>query len=102
MVGRGMWTKLAGRVLPEGPIVAGLLALLRWAPRPTVAAFADFYPVAVLFAGLWLGWRFHRSRLVFALLVLALANWVLGAYLPAAVTPPHPPPSYAPTRVIFQ
>jgi len=90
-----MWTKLAGRVLPEGPILAGLLALLRWAPRPTLAAFADFFPVAVLAAGLWLGWRYHRSRLVFALLVLALANWALGAFPPAAAAP-------APTQVIFQ
>jgi len=94
-VGRGVWTKLAGHVLPEGPILAGLLALLRWAPRPTLAAFADFYPVAVLAAGLWLGWRFHRSRLVFALLVLALANWALRAFPPAASAPP-------PTQVILQ
>jgi len=82
-------------VLPEGPIVAGLLALLRWAPRSTLAAFADFYPVAVLAAGLWLGWRFHRSRLVFALLVLALVNWALRTYPPAAAAP-------AATQVIFQ
>src|SRR5216684_2760477 len=67
----------------------------RWAPRPTLAAFADFFPVAVLAAGLWLGWRYHRSRLVFALLVLALANWALGAFPPAAAAP-------APTQVIFQ
>jgi GGDEF domain-containing protein len=90
-----MWTKVAGRVLPEGPILAGLLALLRWAPSPTLAAFADFFPVAVLAAGLWLGWRFHRSRVVFALLVLALANWALRAFPPAAVAP-------APAQVIFQ
>jgi len=90
-----MWTKLAGRVLPEGPILAGLLALLRWAPRPTLAAFADFFPVAVLAAGLWLGWRYHRSRLVFALLVLALATWALGAFPPSAAAP-------ASTQVIFQ
>jgi len=90
-----MWTKLAGRVLPEGPILAGLLALLRWAPRPTLAAFSDFYPVAVFAAGLWLGWRFHRSRLVFALLVLALANWALRAFPPVAAAP-------APAQVIFQ
>jgi len=82
-------------VLPEGPILAGLLALLHWAPRPTLAAFADFFPVAVLAAGLWLGWRFHRSRLVFALLVLAVANWALCAFPPAAAAP-------APAQVIFQ
>ncbi len=94
-MGTTIWTRLAGRVLPEGPIVAGLLALLRWAPRPTLTAFADFYPVAVLAAGLWLGWRFHRSRLVFALLVLALVNWALLTYPPAAAAP-------AATQVIFQ
>jgi diguanylate cyclase (GGDEF)-like protein len=71
---------LTARFVPEVPIVAALLALLRWAPRSTLAAFADFYPLAVLAAGLWLGWRFHRSRLVFALLVLTLAHWALHAY----------------------
>jgi len=72
--------RLTSRFVPEVPIVVALLALLRWAPRATLAAFASFYPLAVLAAGLWLGWRFHRSRLVFALLVLTVAYWALHAY----------------------
>jgi diguanylate cyclase (GGDEF)-like protein len=91
--------RLTARFVPEVPIVAALLALLRWAPRPTLAAFADFYPLAVLAAGLWLGWRFHRSRLVFALLVLTLAQWALHAFpLPLSLK------TAAPTThtVIFQ
>lgn len=92
-------TRLTSRFVPEAPIVAALLALLYWAPRATLAAFADFYPLAVLAAGLWLGWRFHRSRLVFALLVLTLAHWALHAYpLPLSAKAAAP----AMNAVIFQ
>ncbi len=92
---RAQWNAWTARLLPEGPIVVGLLALLHWAPSRTLAGFADFYPLGVLAAGLWLGWRFHRSRLVFALLILALADWALRAY-------PPPTASSAAAHVVFQ
>src|SRR2546426_9822977 len=39
-----------------------------------VSPLAPFYPYAVFVAGALLGWRFHRSRLLFALLLLTLAD----------------------------
>lgn len=48
-------------------IQKGLLA--PWLPILSTA-----FPLLVLAAGLLLGWRFNRSRLVFALLILATAN----------------------------
>src|SRR5207249_3253098 len=42
-----------------------------------LAPLAPFYPYAVFGAGVLLGWRLHRSRLLFALLVLALADRTL-------------------------
>lgn len=44
-------------------------ALAEWLP-----AIVRIYPYAVLGAGILLGWRFNQSRLVFAILVLALAD----------------------------
>lgn len=43
--------------------------LAKWIP-----AVVRFYPYAVLGASLLLGWRFNRSRLVFAVLALTLAE----------------------------
>jgi diguanylate cyclase (GGDEF)-like protein len=56
----------------------------------SLAALVRIYPCAVLAAGLFLGWRFKRSRLVFALLVLAIADralvlWVGGGAVTASV-----------------
>ncbi len=64
--------------LPEAPIV--LAALLytnsQWL-QDVFARLAPFYPYAVFGAGVLLGWRFHRSRLLFALLVVTLADRTL-------------------------
>jgi len=64
--------------LPEAPII--LAALLythsEWL-QDVLARLAPFYPYAVFGAGVLLGWRFHRSRLLFALLVLTLADRTL-------------------------
>ena len=42
--------------------------------RETVAAFAPVYPWLVFGAGILLGWRFKRSQLVVALVVLFAAE----------------------------
>jgi diguanylate cyclase (GGDEF)-like protein len=72
-----LW-KIVSYGLPEAPIL--LAALLythtQWL-QSTLAPIAPFYPYAVFGAGVLLGWRFHRSRLLFALLVLTLADRTL-------------------------
>ncbi len=64
--------------LPEAPII--LVALIythaKWL-QDLVAPLAPFFPYAVFGAGVLLGWRFHRSRLLFALLLLTLADRTL-------------------------
>src|SRR5205807_2416233 len=42
-----------------------------------LGAFADLYPYAIFGAGVLLGWRFHRSRLLFALLIITTADRTL-------------------------
>ncbi len=68
-------------LLPGGLIVIAAVLLTFFVKLPgSVRAFLPFYPVLVLGTGLLLGWRFNRSRLIFALLVLALADRVLALY----------------------
>jgi diguanylate cyclase (GGDEF)-like protein len=63
---------------PGGIIVLATVVLLQqelWAN--SLAALVHIYPGAVAAAGLFLGWRFERSRIIFALLVLAIAERAL-------------------------
>ncbi len=69
-----LW-KVVSYGFPEVLII--LVALLYTSSRglqDVVAPLAPFYPYAVFVAGALLGWRFHRSRLLFALLLLTLAD----------------------------
>jgi diguanylate cyclase (GGDEF)-like protein len=63
---------------PDGLLLlATLLALRLEAVQDSLPGFAHFYPNAVFIVGALLAWRFQRSRLLFALIVLALASWGL-------------------------
>ncbi len=61
--------------LPEVPIILAALLYTRSRDlQELVSPLAPFYPYAMIVAGALLGWRFHRSRLLFALLLLTLAD----------------------------
>ncbi len=64
--------------LPEAPIIVAALLYTQtdWL-QDLLGRLAPFYPYAVFGAGVLLGWRFHRSRLLFALLVVTLADRTL-------------------------
>jgi len=74
---KSLLRKLNTWLLPEAALVAGAIVFLRLADRATVAGFAQFYPYAVFGAGLLLAWRFQRSRLLFSVLLLAIASYAL-------------------------
>jgi len=62
-------------IVPGGLLAAAALAAFDLFPLPPAAqTFLPFYPLLVLLLGLFLGWRFNRSRLLFALLVLLLVD----------------------------
>ena len=66
------------RFVPEVPILIGALLLLRLpALRGAATGLATVFPFTVVAAALLLGWRFNRSRLVFAIALLALTEYVL-------------------------
>jgi diguanylate cyclase (GGDEF)-like protein len=72
----------AGRALFSFLIPGGLILLIAFllTREPIVEALpglSRIYPLIVLVAGLFIGWRFNRSQLVFVILVLALADWPL-------------------------
>jgi diguanylate cyclase (GGDEF)-like protein len=65
-------------LVPEIPIlIAAALLLDLPSLRGTASGVANVYPFTVLAAALLLGWRFNRSRLVFAIALLALTEYVL-------------------------
>src|SRR5881396_2490402 len=66
------------KFVPEAPIlVAAALLVTMPSLRGTAAGLATVFPFTVLAAALLLGWRFNRSRLVFAIALLALTEYVL-------------------------
>jgi len=50
----------------------------------SLSALVHIYPYLVAVAGMLLGWRFNRSRLIFAIFVLALADRGLLSFSPGA------------------
>ena len=70
--------RLFSKLVPEVPIlVASALLLTMPALRGTANGLATLFPFTVAAAALLLGWRFNRSRLVFALALLALTEYLL-------------------------
>src|SRR6185503_20830898 len=64
--------------VPETLILAGVALLLSMPSlRGTANTLATVVPFTVVTAALLLGWRFNRSRLVFAVALLALTEFVL-------------------------
>ena len=70
--------KLLALVAPEGLLLVATTALVYWtASVPAAGPVVRLYPSVVLAAGIFLGWRFQRGRLLLALFALALADRAL-------------------------
>jgi diguanylate cyclase (GGDEF)-like protein len=71
--------RIVSLFVPETPILIGA-ALLVTLPslRGAANGLVGVYPYTVLAAALLLGWRFNRSRLVFAVALLALTEYVIA------------------------
>jgi len=80
-------------IVPGGLVFFATLILLQInSLEKSVSSLVHIYPYLVATAGIFLGWRFNRSRLVFAILILALADRTLlyfssGSSGPAGVGP---------------
>ena len=72
--------KLGARLaLPEAPLLLGTILLVHLPSlHGLLVSSGRFYPVAAFALGLFLSLRYQRARLLFCLLVVALAAWALG------------------------
>src|SRR5256712_868396 len=70
--------RILSKLVPEVPILV-TVALLVTMPslRGTARGLATVFPFTVVAAALLLGWRFNRSRLVFATALLALTEYLV-------------------------
>jgi diguanylate cyclase (GGDEF)-like protein len=70
--------RVFAKLVPETAILLVVLLLLTVpALKSTASGLATVFPFTVVAAALLLGWRFNRSRLIFAIALLALAEYVL-------------------------
>jgi len=70
--------RLFSMLVPEAPILVAMALLLTLPSlRGTANALENVFPFTVVAAALLLGWRFNRSRLVFAIALLALTEYLL-------------------------
>ena len=74
-----LWSKgtLKSLLIPGGVLLLAAMLLARGALLPLNASAIHFYYYAVFAAGILLAWRFHCSRVLFALIVLLLAQHAL-------------------------
>ena len=76
--------KTYSSILPGAVLLLAAVLFLRYATEwDSFPAFVGIYPYVVWLAGMLLGLRFNRSRLVFSVLVLAVADQALLRYVPA-------------------
>ena len=76
--------KTYSSILPGAVLLLAAVLFLRYATEwDSFPAFVGIYPHVVWLAGMLLGLRFNRSRLVFSVLVLAVADLALLRYVPA-------------------
>jgi diguanylate cyclase (GGDEF)-like protein len=70
----GSRSSLRSLLVPGGLWLGAAVILLQSGLLPISPAAIDFYYYAVFAAGILLAWRFHSSRVVFALVILLLAH----------------------------
>jgi len=74
-VGLSFLQTLLSFFVPGGVLVLAIsFLLLRGLPTLTLPLLIRMYPYVVLAAGIWIGWHFNRSRLIFVIAVLALTD----------------------------
>ncbi len=76
-----IFRRLIAPVVPGGVIFLLVLIVSQITEPPTWGRILfPFYPLAAIAIALLLGWRFDRSRLIFATLTIGVAGWLLIVY----------------------
>ena len=93
-----VWNKrtLISLAFPAGILLLAAVLLLETGLVPLSASVIDFYYYAVFLSGILLAWRFHSSRVLFALLTLLLAHRSLEFFAAGSLS------STGPGRIAFE
>jgi diguanylate cyclase (GGDEF)-like protein len=92
----GIKGTLKSLFVPGGILLLAAVALLQGGVLPISAVAVDFYYYAVFGAGILLAWRFHSSRVLFALVILLLAHRAIEFFSVGRVA------SLGPGRIAFE
>jgi hypothetical protein len=95
-LGFGSKETLKSVFVPGGILLLTAVALLAGGFLSISAAAVDFYYYAVFGAGLLLAWRFHSSRVLFALITLLLAHRAIQFFSGGRIA------SLGPGRIAFE
>ena len=82
--------------VPGGIVLLAAVVLVSGGLVSMSAAAVDFYYYAVFIAGILLAWRFHSSRVLFALVILLLAHRAIGFFAAGRIA------SVGPGRIAFE
>jgi diguanylate cyclase (GGDEF)-like protein len=83
----GIVKKLVGFFLPGGLVfIVALVCVRQGIVDPWLPQIDKFVPYFILGIGFLLGWRFHRSRLAFVILILILADRILYYFGPGGLS----------------
>jgi diguanylate cyclase (GGDEF)-like protein len=93
-----LWNQrtLKSFLVPGGILLLLAAGLLDGGFLPVSSSAVDFYYYAVFTAGILLAWRFHSSRMLFALILLLSAHRALEFFSPAHAI------SVGPGRIAFE
>jgi diguanylate cyclase (GGDEF)-like protein len=83
----GIIKKIFGFFLPGGLVfITALICIRRGYATPWLSEIEALVPYFILGIGFLLGWRFHRSRLVFIIFILILTERILYYFGPGGVS----------------
>jgi diguanylate cyclase (GGDEF)-like protein len=87
-----LWNKrtLISLAFPAGILLLAAVLLLETGLVPLASSVIDFYYYAVFLSGILLAWRFHSSRVLFALITLLLAHRALEFFANGSVSATGP------------
>jgi diguanylate cyclase (GGDEF)-like protein len=87
-----LWNKrtLISLAFPAGILLLAAVLLLETGVVPLSSSVIDFYYYAVFLSGILLAWRFHSSRVLFALISLLLAHRAVEFFAAGSVSATGP------------
>lgn len=84
-----IWRALFSFFIPSGLIILIAFLFSKAVPVESWPGIINVLPLIVLIAGIFLGWRFNKSHLVYVVVVLAFADWALLQFSAESISSSH-------------